>query len=107
MSIGHMMQENGYSTFWLGKEHNVPEQDICSGGTKSEWPVQKGFDRFYGFIGGETNQWYPDLAEDNKFVDQPYGPEDGQADDHLHLDIGYTVFEPVHEQDAVASGEAS
>ena len=46
-------------------------------------------------------------ARDSGVWIRPYGPEDGQADDHLHLDIGYTVFEPVHEQDAVASGEAS
>jgi arylsulfatase len=43
-----------------------------------------GYDRFYGFIGGETNQWYPDLAEDNHYIDQPYGPEDGY---HLSKDL--------------------
>ena len=43
-----------------------------------------GYDRFYGFIGGETNQWYPDLAEDNHYVDQPYLPEDGY---HLSKDL--------------------
>jgi arylsulfatase len=97
MSIGHMLQENGYSTFWLGKEHNVPEQDICSGGTKSEWPVQKGFDRFYGFIGGETNQWYPDLVEDNKFIDQPYGPEEGY---HLSKDLVDQAMQMIRDQKA-------
>ena len=65
---------------------------------------------------GDT--WLDSREEIEKYADiarrvipgvwiRPYGPEDGQADDHLHLDIGYTVFEPVHEQDAVASGEAS
>ena len=53
------MQANGYSTFWLGKNHNVPEEDVSAGGSKSEWPLNKGFDRFYGFLGGETNNWYP------------------------------------------------
>jgi arylsulfatase len=43
-----------------------------AGGSTSEWPLQKGFDRFYGFLGGETNNWYPDLVEDNSFIDQPY-----------------------------------
>jgi len=61
-TIGQVLQDNGYSTFWVGKNHNVPEEDISGGGSKSEWPLQKGFDRFYGFFGGETNQWYPDLA---------------------------------------------
>ena len=97
MSIGHMLQGAGWSTFWLGKEHNVPEQDICSGGTKSEWPVQKGFDRFYGFIGGETNQWYPDLVEDNKFIDQPYGPEDGY---HLSKDLVDQAMQMIRDQKA-------
>ncbi|HEY8948142.1 MAG TPA: arylsulfatase [Rhizomicrobium sp.] len=97
MSIGHMLQENGYSTFWLGKEHNVPEQDICAGGPKSEWPVQKGFERFYGFIGGETNQWYPDLVEDNKFIDQPYSPEDGY---HLSKDLVDQAMHMIRDQKA-------
>ena len=63
-----ILQENGYSTFWIGKNHNVPEQDVASGGSKKQWPLQMGWDRFYGFIGGETNQWYPDLIEDNHYV---------------------------------------
>jgi arylsulfatase len=84
MTIGQMLQENGYSTFWIGKEHNVPEEDIASGATRKEWPLQKGFDRFYGFFGGETNNWYPDLIEDNRFVDQPYSPEEGY---HLSKDL--------------------
>ena len=83
-TIGQVLQENGYSTFWIGKDHNVPEEDVASGASRSEWPVQKGFDRFYGFIGGETNQWYPDLVEDNRFVDQPYTPEEGY---HLSKDL--------------------
>ena len=44
----------------------------------------EGFDRYYGFLGGETNQWYPDLVEDNHFVDQPYSPEEGY---HLSKDL--------------------
>ena len=42
-----------------GQEPQRPEQDIASGASRSEWPLQKGFDRFYGFLGGETNHWYP------------------------------------------------
>jgi arylsulfatase len=97
MTVAQMLQENGYSTFWLGKDHNVPEQDICSGGPKSEWPMQKGFDRFYGFLGGETNQWYPDLVEDNRFIDQPYGPEDGY---HLSKDLVDQAMQMIRDQKA-------
>ena len=49
-----------------------------------------GYDRFYGFLGGETNQWYPDLAEDNHYVEQPYGPEDGY---HLSKDLADKALE--------------
>src|SRR5262249_53448685 len=76
-TIGQVLQENGYSTFWIGKNHNVPVEDISSGGSKSEWPLQKGFDRFYGFLGGETNNWYHDLGEDNRVVDEPDAHGDG------------------------------
>ena len=51
-----------------------PKQDVAPGASRKLWPLQKGFDRFYGFLGGETNQWYPDLVEDNQFIDQPYLP---------------------------------
>ena len=62
---GQILQDDGYSTFWLGKNHNVPETDVAAGASRKQWPLQKGFDRFYGFLGGETNHWYPDLVEDN------------------------------------------
>src|SRR5215831_7610744 len=76
-TVGQILQDGGWSTYWLGKNHNVAEQDVASGASRKQWPLQKGFDRFYGFLGGETNQWYPDLVEDNRFIDQPYGPEQG------------------------------
>ncbi|MFZ4164162.1 arylsulfatase [Brevundimonas sp. NPDC058933] len=96
-TIGQVLQESGWSTFWLGKEHNIPEQDIAGGGYRSEWPLQKGFDRFYGFLGGETNQWYPDLTEDNRFIDQPYGPEDGY---HLSRDLVDQALQMIRDQKA-------
>ena len=96
-TIGQILQENGFSTFWLGKNHNVPEEDIAPGGSRSEWPLQKGFDRFYGFLGGETNNWYPDLIEDNRFIDQPYGPEEGY---HLSKDLANQAIQMIRDQKA-------
>jgi len=96
-TIGQVLQENGFSTFWLGKNHNVPEEDIATGASRSEWPLQKGFDRFYGFLGGETNNWYPDLVEDNRFIDQPYGPEEGY---HLSKDLADKAIEMIRDQKA-------
>jgi arylsulfatase A-like enzyme len=96
-TIGEILQDNGWSTFWIGKNHNVPEQDIASGASRKQWPLSKGFDRYYGFLGGETNQWYPDLVEDNHFVDQPYGPEDGY---HLSKDLADKAISFIQDQKA-------
>ena len=78
------MRQNGYSTFWLGKNHNVPVDDLAQGGTKETWPLHQGWDSFYGFLGGETNNWYPDLVHDNHYIEQPYSPEEGY---HLSKDL--------------------
>jgi arylsulfatase len=94
-TIGQVLQDNGYSTFWLGKNHNVPTEDIASGASRSEWPLNKGFDRFYGFLGGETNNWYPDLVDDNKFIDQPYTPEQGY---HLSKDLADQAIKMLRDQ---------
>ena len=94
-TVGQILQDGGWSTFWVGKNHNVPEQDVCSGGSKKQWPLQKGFDRFYGFIGGETNQWYPDLVEDNRFIEQPYSPEEGY---HLSKDLADKAIGMIRDQ---------
>ncbi|MGN6204307.1 arylsulfatase [Humibacter sp.] len=95
--ISHLLQDNGYSTFWVGKDHDVPEEDVAGGGARRQWPVQQGFDRFYGFLGGETNQWYPDLVEDNKFIDQPSKPEDGY---HLSKDLADQALRMLRDQHA-------
>ena len=94
-TIGQVLQDNGYSTFWLGKNHNVPTEDISSGGSRSEWPLQKGFDRFYGFLGGETNNWHPDLVEDNHFVDPPK-PDEGEY--HLSRDLADQALRMLRDQ---------
>ncbi|HEY7177290.1 MAG TPA: sulfatase-like hydrolase/transferase, partial [Micromonosporaceae bacterium] len=83
-TMAEVMRQNGYNTYWVGKNHNVPVEEANAGATKQAWPLQMGFDRFYGFIGGETNQWYPTLVNDSHFVDQPAKPEDGY---HLSKDL--------------------
>ena len=83
-SMATVLRKAGWSTFWIGKNHNVPIDEWGIGATKENWPLGMGYDRFYGFIGGETNQWYPDLTEDNHFIDQPALPEDGY---HLSKDL--------------------
>jgi arylsulfatase A-like enzyme len=83
-ALAEVLREKGWNTFWLGKNHNVPVDEWAMGATKRNWPLARGFDRFYGFIGGETNQWYPDLVEDNHYIEQPYLPEEGY---HLSKDL--------------------
>jgi len=83
-TIATVLRDAGWSTFWIGKNHNVPVDAFDMGASKKAWPLGLGYDRFYGFLGGETNQWYPELIEDNHFVDQPSQPEDGY---HFSKDI--------------------
>jgi arylsulfatase A-like enzyme len=83
-TIAQILRDAGWSTFWIGKNHNVPVDAFSIGASKKQWPLGLGYDRFYGFIGGETNQWYPELIEDNHFIDQPYQPEEGY---HFSKDI--------------------
>ena len=83
-TIASILRDAGWSTFWIGKNHNVPVDAFGMSASKKKWPLGLGYDRFYGFIGGETNQWYPELIEDNHFVDQPSQPEDGY---HFSKDI--------------------
>ena len=83
-TMATVLRDAGWSTFWIGKNHNVPVDAFDMASSRKYWPLGLGYDRFYGFIGGETNQWYPELIEDNHFVEQPYTPEEGY---HFSKDI--------------------
>jgi arylsulfatase A-like enzyme len=89
-SMATVLRDAGWSTFWVGKNHNTPVDAFTMASSKKDWPLGLGYDRFYGFVGGETNQWYPDLAEDNHYIDQPYGPDDGY---HLSKDLADKALE--------------
>jgi arylsulfatase A-like enzyme len=60
--MANILRDAGWSTFWVGKNHNVPIDEWTAGASKKNWPLGQGYDRFYGFIGGETNNWCPSLA---------------------------------------------
>ena len=60
-TIGRILRDNGYATSWFGKNHNTPEFQASQAGPFDQWPVGMGFEYFYGFIGGDTNQWQPNL----------------------------------------------
>ena len=60
-TIGRMLRDNGYATSWFGKDHNVPAFEASQAGPFTRWPIGMGFEYFYGFVGGDTNQWQPNL----------------------------------------------
>ena len=60
-TVGEILKENGYATSWFGKNHNTPTYQYSTAGPFDQWPVGMGFEYFYGFMGGETDQWTPYL----------------------------------------------
>jgi arylsulfatase len=74
-TIGRILRDNGYSTSWFGKNHNVPAFQASQTGPFNQWPAGLGFEYFYGFIGGDANQWQPNLFRNST---QIY-PFDGAA----------------------------
>ena len=56
-----ILKENGYATSWFGKDHNTPFYQASQAGPFDQWPIGMGFDYFYGFVGGDTSQWQPNL----------------------------------------------
>ncbi|HBZ62248.1 MAG TPA: arylsulfatase, partial [Acidimicrobium sp.] len=75
--ISEILVRNGYATYLLGKWHLSPQGENQMGSTRERWPLGRGFERFYGFLGGETDQYHPDLVYDNHQVDPPRTPEQG------------------------------
>ena len=82
--LSEMLQQHGYNTYMVGKWHLMPSEQESAAGPYDRWPLGRGFDRFYGFLGGDTSQWYPDLIHDNHQVEPPRSPEEGY---HLTDDL--------------------
>ena len=61
-TIGTILRDNGYATSWFGKNHNTPSYETSLAGPYDQWPTGMGFDYFYGFMGGETDQWTPNVV---------------------------------------------
>jgi arylsulfatase A-like enzyme len=98
-NIGEVLGERGWNTFMVGKWHLTPEDEMNMASTKRQWPLGRGFERFYGFLGAETNQWYPDLIHDNHPVEQPATPEQGY---HFTADITDHALTFIRDAKAVA-----
>jgi arylsulfatase A-like enzyme len=82
--LSEMLIEHGYNTYMVGKWHLTPSNQETAAGPYTRWPLARGFERFYGFLGGDTSQWYPDLVYDNHQVEPPATPEEGY---HLSEDL--------------------
>ena len=74
----------GYAAWAVGKWHLTPEDETHLGATRARWPLGRGFERFYGFMTGDTSQWFPDLLQDNTPVPPPATPAEGY---HLNHDL--------------------
>ncbi|TQK27506.1 arylsulfatase [Arthrobacter sp. SLBN-53] len=83
-TIAEVLHTAGYATFAAGKWHLAPMEQCSAAGPFDQWPLARGFDRFYGFLDGETDQFSPELVCDNHMVDPPARPEDGY---HLSEDL--------------------
>jgi arylsulfatase len=74
-TIGEILKQNGYGTSWFGKDHNTPAFQASQAGPFDQWPIGMGFEYFYGFVGGDTSQWQPNLFRNTTpiypYVGQP------------------------------------
>ncbi|HEY1653535.1 MAG TPA: arylsulfatase, partial [Candidatus Tumulicola sp.] len=82
--LSETLLQNGYNTYAIGKWHLTPSDQISAAGPYDRWPLGRGFERYYGFLGGDTNQYYPELVYDNHSVEAPKTPEEGY---HLTEDL--------------------
>ena len=89
--ISEVLAAQGYNTYCIGKWHLTPGEECNVAAYKGRWPLGRGFERYYGWLGGETNSYYPDLVHDNHPIEPPATPEDGYhlADDLSHRAIQF------------------
>jgi len=72
--MAEVLRQNGYNTAAFGKYHETPPWEISNSGPQDRWPTRSGFEKFYGFIGGETNQWSPLIYDGSTIVETPNDP---------------------------------
>jgi arylsulfatase len=97
-SVGEVLKENGYNTSWFGKMHNVPDWMSSKAGPFDLWPTGLGFEYFYGFLGGDSDQWHPALFENTT----PIEPYIGKPDYILNNDLADKAITWMRMQHALA-----
>ncbi|MEU2747537.1 arylsulfatase [Streptomyces collinus] len=100
--VSEVLGERGYNTYCVGKWHLTPGEEINMAAYKGRWPLGRGFERFYGFLGGESSCWYPDLIHDNHPVDPPATPEEGY---HIAKDFSDKAIEFIRDAKVVDPGK--
>jgi arylsulfatase len=100
--LPRLLRDAGYSTLAVGKWHLTPRWQRSAAGPFDSWPLGLGFERYYGFLQGDTNQWTPNLVCDNHYVDAPRRPEDGY---HLSEDLADQAVRMVQDQQQGAPGK--
>ncbi len=82
--LSEILKSQGYNTYCVGKWHLAPEETMTAAGPYDRWPLGRGFERYYGFLGGDTHQYYPELVRDNSQTEPETTPEQGY---HLTPDL--------------------
>ncbi|MFV1963228.1 MAG: arylsulfatase, partial [Acidimicrobiia bacterium] len=98
-TIAELLSQNGYATGWWGKNHKVPDNQTSEAGPFDNWPTNQGFDYFYGFIGGETDQFKPALYRGTRAVPVPDTVENGY---HIDRDMADDCIDWMRRQKAIA-----
>lgn len=93
-TMGEVLRDAGYTTFAVGKWHLCQMENASAAGPYDQWPCQRGFDRFYGFLDGETDQFTPELVDDNHAVPAPKTPSEGY---HLSEDLVDHAISFIHD----------
>ena len=94
-TLPRILRDAGYSTFAVGKWHLAPRWEQTASGPFQRWPLGLGFERYYGFLNGDTNQWTPELVRDNSFIEPPRTPEHGY---HLSEDLADQAIRMIQDQ---------
>ena len=97
-TVAQVLRADGWNTSWFGKQHNVPDWQSSDAGPFDLWPTGLGFEYFYGFVGGDTNQWRPNLYEGT----HPIEPYIGHPDYNLDYDLADQAISYLHRHNAVA-----
>ncbi len=101
-TLPHHLVDNGYSAWAVGKWHLTPSGSRSNAGPFEMWPLGWGFERYYGFLRGDTNQWAPELVQDNHYVEAPRSHTEGY---HLSEDLADRLIRNIRDQRHATPGK--